>query len=276
LSRLWQQFIAGDAGQATRFAELAQRAANTAALAALVLLPVSFVAALQSGMPLPRARAPAGEREGGGAVAGGELRHAGLSSRGGRRSMPHVRRSMLITVDADTERVRRALVDDLALAPTAAGFAGPIDGMPDTTAGLEAVVLSSTSPTTDVRLDAVSDVTWCALRGSSASRPGWKRALPPPRPPPSRAGQRRRSRRSSRSRRSHRCRSRRAGGPARRPGAVALLANFCGSLLSQNGDAVTSAFDQSDQALGVALAVCALACWCRCGHRWRTGGAEGG
>ena len=37
--------------------------------------------------------------------------------------------------------------------------------------------------------------------------------------------------------------------------AVALLANFCGALLSQNGDAVTSAFDRSDQALGVALAV---------------------
>ena len=37
--------------------------------------------------------------------------------------------------------------------------------------------------------------------------------------------------------------------------AVALLANFCGALLSQNGDAVTSAFGRSDQALGVALAV---------------------
>jgi MFS family permease len=37
--------------------------------------------------------------------------------------------------------------------------------------------------------------------------------------------------------------------------AVALLANFSGALLSQNGDAVTSAFDRSDQALGVALAV---------------------
>ena len=36
---------------------------------------------------------------------------------------------------------------------------------------------------------------------------------------------------------------------------VALLANFCGALLSQNGDAVTSAFGRSDQALGVALAV---------------------
>src|SRR5262249_39646373 len=37
--------------------------------------------------------------------------------------------------------------------------------------------------------------------------------------------------------------------------AVALLANFSGALLSQNGDAVTSAFDRSDEALGVALAV---------------------
>ncbi|MFI5372468.1 MAG: MFS transporter, partial [Candidatus Eisenbacteria bacterium] len=37
--------------------------------------------------------------------------------------------------------------------------------------------------------------------------------------------------------------------------AVALLANFSGGLLSQNVDAVTSAFGRSDQALGVALAV---------------------
>ncbi len=37
--------------------------------------------------------------------------------------------------------------------------------------------------------------------------------------------------------------------------AVALVANFSGALLSQNGDAVTSAFDQTDQALGVALAI---------------------
>src|SRR5207253_2551959 len=31
--------------------------------------------------------------------------------------------------------------------------------------------------------------------------------------------------------------------------------NFCGSLLSQNGDAVTRAFGENDQALGIALAV---------------------
>lgn len=173
--------------------------------------------------------------------------------------MPHVRRSMLITVEADTERVRRALVDDLALTPTATGFAGPIDGMPDTTAGLEVTVLSAAGSTTDVRLDAVSDVvvpffTWF-LRIQAWL--GARRALPhaaarleaalagtPPPPPvkplpvvppvpftPEQAGQ--------------------LGALA----AVALLANFCGALLSQNGDAVTSAFDRSDQALGVALAV---------------------
>ena len=173
--------------------------------------------------------------------------------------MPHVRRSMLITVDADNDQVCRALVDSLALAPTTSGFAGPIDGMPDTTAGLEAVVLSSAGPTTDVRLDAVSDIvvpffTWF-LRIQAWL--GARRALPhaaarleaalagtPPPPPvkplpvvppvpftPEQAG--------------------RLGALA----AVALLANFCGALLSQNGDAVTSAFDRSDQALGVALAV---------------------
>jgi MFS family permease len=36
---------------------------------------------------------------------------------------------------------------------------------------------------------------------------------------------------------------------------VALLANFAGALLSQNGDAVTSAFGRSDEALGAALAI---------------------
>jgi MFS family permease len=36
---------------------------------------------------------------------------------------------------------------------------------------------------------------------------------------------------------------------------AALVANFCGSLLTQNGDAVTDAFHQSDEALGAALAI---------------------
>ena len=55
--------------------------------------------------------------------------------------MPHVRRSMLITVDADPDRVHRALVDDLELVATDTGYAGPIQGMPDTSARLEAVVV---------------------------------------------------------------------------------------------------------------------------------------
>jgi predicted MFS family arabinose efflux permease len=37
--------------------------------------------------------------------------------------------------------------------------------------------------------------------------------------------------------------------------AVAILVNFCGALLTQNGDAVTRTFDETDQALGAALAI---------------------
>jgi MFS family permease len=177
--------------------------------------------------------------------------------------MPHVRRSMLITIDADPDRVRRALVDELDLAPverTIDGvLVGPISGMPDTTARIEATVESGTTASTVLRLTAVSDVivpffTWF-LRIQAWL--GARRALPhaaarvqaavdgEPAPPavkplpvvppvpftPEQAA--------------------RLGALA----AVALLANFCGSLLSQNGDAATSAFGRSDQALGVALAV---------------------
>jgi MFS family permease len=173
--------------------------------------------------------------------------------------MPHVRRSMLITVDADPDRLHRALVDDVGLVTTEGGYAGPIQGMPDTTARLEVTVILPSTTSTELRLDAVSDVivpffTWF-LRIQAWL--GARRALPhaaarveaavdgrPPPPPvkslamvppvpftPEQAA--------------------RLGALA----AVALLANFCGSLLSQNGDAVTSAFGRSDQALGVALAV---------------------
>src|SRR6202008_2046711 len=37
--------------------------------------------------------------------------------------------------------------------------------------------------------------------------------------------------------------------------AVAAISNFCGALLTQNGDAVTDAFHRTDRALGVALAI---------------------
>ena len=173
--------------------------------------------------------------------------------------MPHVRRSMLITVDADAERIRRSLVDDLGLAADKTGFTGPIEGMPDTTARLEAVIVTDGAAPAEVRLVAVSDVvvpffTWflriqawlgarralpdaaARLRAAAADgpAPGPLKLLPVVPPVPFTPEQ-----------------AARLGALA----AVALLANFCGALLSQNGDAVTSAFDRSDEALGAALAV---------------------
>src|SRR3954470_3804637 len=175
--------------------------------------------------------------------------------------MPHVRRSMLITVDAASERVRDALVDGLGLERTGSSFAGPIAGMPDTTARLEVTIASSatTATATEVRLDAVSDVhvpfftwflriqAWLGARralphaaarltaaATDAEAPAPLKVLPVVPPvafTPEQAG--------------------RLAALA----AVALVANFSGALLSQNGDAVTSAFDQTDQALGVALAI---------------------
>src|SRR5215211_1714532 len=173
--------------------------------------------------------------------------------------MPHVRRSMLITVDADTDRVQGALADDLDLVDDGDGFVGPIVGMPDTTARLRARIVESTASTTRVELVTASDVrvpfftwfvrlqAWLGARralphaaarltaaATGADAPGPLKLLPivPPVPfSPEQAG--------------------RLGALA----AVALVANFSGALLSQNGDAVTSAFDRSDEALGVALAV---------------------
>jgi MFS family permease len=178
--------------------------------------------------------------------------------------MPHVRRSMLIWVEADTERVQRALVDDLALRECSdaggdAAFAGPMLGMPDTTAELGATIVESSADATRVELTASSTAhvpffTWflhlqawlgarralphAARRLTAASTgtepPGPLKPLlvvPPVPFTPEQAG--------------------RLGALA----AVALVANFSGALLSQNGDAVTSAFGRSDEALGVALAV---------------------
>jgi MFS family permease len=173
--------------------------------------------------------------------------------------MPHVRRSMLITIDADVDRVERALVDELGLRADHQGYAGPIRGMPDTTARLDATIVADRGPSTDVRLDVVSNIvvpffTWflriqgwlgarralphAAARLTAASTDGQPppalKSLPVVPPVPFTPEQ-----------------AARLGALA----AVALLANFCGALLSQNGDAVTSAFDRSDEALGVALAV---------------------
>jgi MFS family permease len=173
--------------------------------------------------------------------------------------MPHVRRSMLITIDADRDRVQRALVDELELSATPDGYEGPIRGMPDTSARLDAAIVSASGRSTEVRLVAVSDVvvpffTWflrlqawlgarralphaaARLEAAATDAPAPLPLTPLPVVPPVPF----------------------TPEQAARLGAlasVALLANFCGSLLSQNGDAVTSAFGRSDQALGVALAV---------------------
>ena len=173
--------------------------------------------------------------------------------------MPHVRRSMLITVDADSERVQHALTDRLELAARDHAFEGPIVGMPDTGARLVATIVDSTATTTHVQLETSSDVrvpffTWfvriqawlgarralphaaerltAAATGADAPPPLKPLLVVPPVPfTPEQAG--------------------RLAALA----SVALVANFSGALLSQNGDAVTSAFNRSDQALGVALAV---------------------
>jgi MFS family permease len=173
--------------------------------------------------------------------------------------MPHVRRSMLIWVGADTERVQRALTQDLELVADDNGFTGPIAGMPDTSARLVATIVDASPVATHVHLATTSDArvpfftwflrfqAWLGARRSlpyAAARltasatgsapPAPLKPLPvvPPVPfTPEQAG--------------------RLAALA----AVALVANFSGALLSQNGDAVTSAFGRSDQALGVALAV---------------------
>jgi AAHS family 4-hydroxybenzoate transporter-like MFS transporter len=177
--------------------------------------------------------------------------------------MPHVRRSMLIWVDADCEHVQRALTDTLALTPTDdsddAVFDGPIVGMPDTGAQLLATIVETTPDTTRVRLETSSTVrvpfftwflrlqAWLGARralphaaarltaaATGADPPSPLRSLPVVPPVPFTAEQ---------------------AGRLAALAAVALVANFSGALLSQNGDAVTSAFDRSDEALGVALAV---------------------
>ena len=48
--------------------------------------------------------------------------------------MPHVRRSMLITIAAPAEHVRRACTRELDLAGGDDRYEGPLTGMPDTEA----------------------------------------------------------------------------------------------------------------------------------------------
>lgn len=173
--------------------------------------------------------------------------------------MPHVRRSVRITIAADADRVQYALTHELELVAHEGRFEGPIAGMPDTTARLVATVVEQTPSSTNLRLETSSDVrvpffTWflrlqawlgarralphAAARITAAATghepPGALTPLPVVPPVPFTPEQAARLAAVS---------------------AVALLANFSGALLSQDGDAATSGFGRSGQALGVALAV---------------------
>jgi MFS family permease len=169
--------------------------------------------------------------------------------------MPHVRRVVLVTIDAPLEAVRDALVTE---AGTAQGerpfapvpFAGTtlrVDSRPAERGG------------TAIRLEAVGryDIPFFGwfvdFQAMLAARQQLRYlearvrarvtgAAPPPAPrrlllvPPVTF----------------------TTEQAARVGAlalVALIANFCGALLTQNGDAVTDTFNRSDEALGLALAV---------------------
>ena len=188
--------------------------------------------------------------------------------------MPHVQRSVQIPVDTDVRALETALGEVMRLHPlpvdTDAGTAermrgqrawsGAVEGMPDTESRLLVrFPPTGTGQVAAVELVAVSTVvvpffTWfLRLQGYLGAR----RALP------------------HASEKLQAALAGRAGPPPLSPwalvppvpftpeqagrlcalAAVALLANFAGSLLSQNGDAVTSAFGRSDQALGAALAI---------------------
>jgi MFS family permease len=173
--------------------------------------------------------------------------------------MPHVRRSLLVTIDAPQEAVRAALVTDVRLAPAADGtLTGALP-----TAPFDIVLDATASPGPDgataLHLEAhghmhVPFFGWfVGLQAGIAARRALRYVAervraevdgteppPPPRhgtivpPVPFTTEQ------------------------AARLAAVALVAlvaNFCGALLTQNGDAVTDTFSKTDSDLGFALAI---------------------
>ena len=78
--------------------------------------------------------------------------------------MPHVRRSMLIWVAADSDHVQRAFTDELHLVAAEGesdgAFEGPIAGMPDTSARLVASIVESNR----------NGDSWPTLSGSTPAR----------------------------------------------------------------------------------------------------------
>ncbi|MEX2254672.1 MAG: MFS transporter, partial [Acidimicrobiia bacterium] len=171
-----------------------------------------------------------------------------------------MRRRVLVSIDVApasvTELVRSTL--DLVVAPNGE-LDGPLQHSTDSTARLHASISPVDGGSTQITLDATSDlrvpyfgwvvrlITWLAAgaalhhatRALEAAAAG-DAPPPPPRrvpflPPTSFTAEH-----------------------ASRLAAVALvgaIANFSGALLTQNGDAVTDSFGQTDEALGFALAL---------------------
>ncbi|HEY7105149.1 MAG TPA: MFS transporter [Acidimicrobiia bacterium] len=171
-----------------------------------------------------------------------------------------MRRSLLVTVDAPLDAVRAALVDDLGLVPSADGvLTGPLVAVPFATALLDATPTPGADGGTALRLEAhdraevpffgwfVGFQEWLAARRALPYVGARVRATvagvdPPPPPkhgtiiPPVAFTPEQASRLAA-------------------VALVALVANFCGTLLTQNGDAVTDTFSKTDADLGVALAI---------------------
>jgi MFS family permease len=173
--------------------------------------------------------------------------------------MPHVRRRVLVSVDVAPDRARQLTQEALELTPRPDGaLEGPLPQTGDANARLMATI-APYGPGSQIELVAISDLrvpffgplatvlTSLAARGFLRDAARTLGALaagePPPRPgrrlpivPPVPFTAEQASRLAV-------------------IAVVGALANFSGALLTQNGDAVTTSFHQSDQALGFALAL---------------------
>lgn len=173
--------------------------------------------------------------------------------------MPHVRRRMLITLDAPPDRVREVAREVLEVEPaTDRALTGPLDGAGEATATLRVEILGASDGKTDVALDSSSSLRLPYF--------GWVFG-----PVLSRA------RRRAVEHAAARLRAALAGEPEPRlrrttlvppvtftpeaavlvatVAAIAAVTNFAGALFGQNADSVTDAFGATNRQLGVALAV---------------------
>lgn len=172
--------------------------------------------------------------------------------------MPHVRRQLLIRVAAPPAAVRDAAIRALHLVPRNGALVGVVPGTTDPDAHLT-VGVAAADGATDLELRLSSELrvpyfgafvrllSWMSaprlLRYAAGLVSADLQDTPPPEPPKQLpllppVGFTREQ-------------AARLGAIA----AVAAVANFGGALLTQNGDAVTRAFDESNQALGFALAL---------------------